>query len=201
MASDRQIAANRRNAQKSTGPRSPAAKTRASRNALRHGLTLDVAANAAYAKIIDALACKIAGQNSDEIVFGYAREVAIAECELARIRRTKVRLIERVLALGSVDPPPIFRSSREELRYVDAVLRGQSPPALPMRLDPSTTMPTDLAERVAEAIRRALPDLLKLERYQSRAIARRNRAIRQIMARRSNRSRNTRRDTIRNCIT
>jgi hypothetical protein len=38
MATEKQIAANRRNAQKSTGPRSPEGKCRSSRNALRHGL-------------------------------------------------------------------------------------------------------------------------------------------------------------------
>ena len=39
MASKRQIDANRRNAQRSTGPRTAAGKTRSSANALRHGLT------------------------------------------------------------------------------------------------------------------------------------------------------------------
>jgi len=38
VASERQIAANRRNAQKSTGPRSVAGKRRARRNAYQHGL-------------------------------------------------------------------------------------------------------------------------------------------------------------------
>jgi hypothetical protein len=39
MASDRQIEANRRNAQKSTGPRTIAGKARVSKNAMKHGLT------------------------------------------------------------------------------------------------------------------------------------------------------------------
>jgi hypothetical protein len=38
MASERQIAANRRNAEKSTGPRTDEGKKRASRNSLQHGL-------------------------------------------------------------------------------------------------------------------------------------------------------------------
>src|SRR5690242_11435442 len=38
MSSDRKVAANRRNAQKSTGPRTPSGKTIASMNALKHGL-------------------------------------------------------------------------------------------------------------------------------------------------------------------
>src|SRR5262245_33939099 len=41
MTSLKQIEANRRNALKSTGPRSPEGKQRASRNALRHGLTAE----------------------------------------------------------------------------------------------------------------------------------------------------------------
>src|SRR3954470_13083339 len=41
MTSLKQIEANRRNAQKSTGPSSEAGKQRASRNAVRHGLTAE----------------------------------------------------------------------------------------------------------------------------------------------------------------
>ncbi len=41
MASDKQIAANTRNAQKSTGPKTLAGKRKCRRNALRHGLTAE----------------------------------------------------------------------------------------------------------------------------------------------------------------
>jgi hypothetical protein len=41
MASRRQITANRRNARKSTGPRTSAGKLRSRRNALKHGLTAE----------------------------------------------------------------------------------------------------------------------------------------------------------------
>jgi hypothetical protein len=50
--------------------------------------------------------------------------------------------------------------------------------------DPLATMPTQEPERSAEAIRRALPELIKLNRYESRAVARRDRAVRQLSKRR-----------------
>jgi hypothetical protein len=43
MATEKQIAANRRNAQKSTGPKSDAGKAKAKFNALKHGMTADIA--------------------------------------------------------------------------------------------------------------------------------------------------------------
>ncbi len=43
MATEKQIAANRRNAQKSTGPKSDAGKAKAKFNALKHGMTADTA--------------------------------------------------------------------------------------------------------------------------------------------------------------
>ncbi len=39
MASEKQIAANRQNARKSTGPKTDAGKQRSRQNAFRHGLT------------------------------------------------------------------------------------------------------------------------------------------------------------------
>ena len=42
-------------------------------------------------------------------------------------------------------------------------------------------MPSEQLERSAEAIRRTLPELVKLGRYESRAAARRDRTIREIV--------------------
>jgi hypothetical protein len=95
MASERQIAANRRNARKSTGPRSGAGRKRASRNAYRHGLTLSISSTA-FAKQLDKLVHKIAGDTEDEIVLERARALAQAELELARVRRAKVALIDKM---------------------------------------------------------------------------------------------------------
>ena len=87
MASEGQIAANRRNARKSTGPRSGAGKTRASRNAYRYGLTLSITSNAEYAKQLETLVRKIVGDTKDAVKPDRARDIAQAELELARVRR------------------------------------------------------------------------------------------------------------------
>ena len=183
MATERQIAANRLNAGRSTGPRSKAAKKRASRNAYRHGLSLSLASSAAIAKRLDVLARKIAGNSKNEIILEHARAAAQAELDLARVRQVKVALIERVSAFGSLDPPQVFGSAAQVIRYLKSIRSGREP-ALPKRIDPLATMPTEEPERTAEAIRRAFPELAKLDRYESRAVARRDRAIRQIVKKR-----------------
>jgi len=173
MASERQIAANRRNARKSTGPRSGAGKKRASRNACRHGLTLSITSTAAFAKQLDKLVREIAGDTEDTIVLERARAIAQAELDLARVRRAKVALIERASAFGELDPPQLTVTQIK--RFFNALDRGR--PVLPRPIDSSATMPSQEPGRSGEAVRRALPELRKLERYERRAAGRRDRAV------------------------
>jgi hypothetical protein len=175
MASERQIAANRRNARNSTGPHSGAGKKRASRNAYRHGLTLSVTSTAAYAKQLAKLVREIAGDTKDAIVLERARAIAQAELDLARVRRAKVALIERACTFGELEPPLVLSSATQIIRFVNALDRGRL--ILPTPVDTSATMPSHEPDRSAEAIRRLLPELRKLERYERRAAARRDRVI------------------------
>ena len=50
-------------------------------------------------------------------------------------------------------------------------------------VDPLPAMPTEEPARTTEAVRRALPDLVRLNRYERRAAARRDRAIRTLTQR------------------
>jgi hypothetical protein len=190
MATERQIAANRRNAGKSTGPRSRGGKQRARGNAYQHGLTTGLIPSAAFARKIEGLARKIAGNTKDEIILGHARSAACAEFDLARVRRVRVALIERAYAIGTLGTSRLFNSAREAERFLDAIVRGKS---LPNSVDPSATIPADKFERTAQAIRHVLPELVKLDRYESRAVARRDHAIRQIVKRRLSGDRDQRR--------
>ncbi len=187
MASQRQLAANRRNARGSTGPRSPAGKTRASQNAFRHGLTTPLA-GAAFARAVATLARQFAGDRADHITRELARDAAAAELELARVRRVKAALIERVAALGRFDVPKRFQSPMDEAawimqRYWGATLWQGRPK---FAVDPLPAMPSQEPARTAEAVRRLLPELLKLHRYESRAVMRRDRAIRALALRSKN---------------
>jgi len=175
MASERQIAANRRNARKSTGPRSGAGRKRASHNAYRHGLTLSITSSAAVAKQLDTLVRKIAGDSEDAILLERARAIAHAELDLARVRRAKVALIERASAFGEFDPPQL--TVTQIVRILRAFDRGDSLIV--------STMPSQEPDRSAEAIRRVLPDLRKLDRYERRAAAQRDRAVRGSYGRRN----------------
>jgi len=175
MVSERQIAANRRNARKSTGPRSGAGKNRASRNAYRHGLTLSIVSTAAFAKQLDKLVREIAGDNKDAIVLERARAIAQAELDLAGVRRAKVALIERACTFGELEPPQVLSSVTQIIRFVNALDRGRR--ILPKPVDSSATMPSQEPDRSAEAVRRVLPELRKLDRYERRAAVRRDRAV------------------------
>jgi hypothetical protein len=190
VASERQIAANRRNAGNSTGPRSGGGKKSASRNAYSHGLTSTLS-SAARAKQVEKLARKIAGRRPDPITLEQARIAAEAELELGRVRRVRLALIERTSALGSLETPTHFPSAKQEVRWLTAMdiwmtKNEGKRPRWPKLKDPSATMPSLEPQRTSEAVRRILPDLIKLDRYESRAVARLDRAIRDITKRRVN---------------
>ena len=98
MTSPAKIAANRRNARRSTGPRSAAGKARARRNAFRHGLTtpasLDHVAMDRIDNLVDALTIDVHSQ----LQFQLATVAAEAQAEIERVRQTKVTLVNRASA-------------------------------------------------------------------------------------------------------
>ena len=186
VASERQIAANRSNARKSTGARSKAGKTRARRNACRHGLCSSISSSAAFAKELEQLARKIAEDTKDQLILQHALTIAQAELELTRVRRAKVALIQRVCAFGTLDTGDVLIVEGLALKPLQVlkILAGGRITNLQRWIDPAATLPNQEPDRTAEAIHRALPELLKLDRYERRASSRRHKAVMAFIGRR-----------------
>jgi exonuclease VII large subunit len=179
MASERQIAANQSNARKSSGPRSGAGKKRASHNAYRHGLNCCFTSTPAMAKQVEKLARKIAGNTKDFYALEAARTVAQAELDLARVRRAKIALMESVFAFGELDLSQVQSVAVEAIQLFKSGVA-----ALPGAIDSSVTRPMQQPDRRAEAMRRALPDLIRLDRYERRFCVVRDRAVLSMIANR-----------------
>jgi hypothetical protein len=92
MASERQIAANRRNAKKSSGPRSADGKARSRRNALCHGLSIASRAIPAFQQDVMLLARALSPAGED--IGDAALVAADAEIDLLRIRKIRACLLE-----------------------------------------------------------------------------------------------------------
>lgn len=160
MASERRIAANRRNAQKSTGPKTALGKKRSSQNAYTHGLSLPVR-NAGSQKQIEELSQLFAGDASDPGFLGLAETAADAQADLERVRQVKTAMLERAMMQtqgGNRAPPELL---------------GSSGPLL---------IEEEGEQSFVNAVRHILPDLIKINRYEKRAESRRNRAFHELVS-------------------
>lgn len=151
MSSEGRIVANRRNARKSTGPRSQAGKDRAAKNALTHGLTTSITGDARRAVEIETLAREIAGSTTELRILECARAIAAAGLELDRVRRIRVGLIKGA-----------FAEQAQERSCEDKSVEGAD-------------------ESMENAVRNVLPTLQRILRYERRAVAKRDKALRRLV--------------------
>lgn len=96
MSSERKTAANRSNAKNSTGPRSDAGRKASRRNALRHGLAIDIRTDPAYREEIEQLAKLMSRARGRPFVSDNARDAAEAIIDLFRIRKVRAFLFETI---------------------------------------------------------------------------------------------------------
>ena len=85
MATDRQIAANRRNGALSRGPKTAVGKARSSRNALKHGLAIPITRDRATALKIRRAARQMSPSAAGDAIRN-AQIAAEAHFELERVR-------------------------------------------------------------------------------------------------------------------
>ena len=181
MASDRQIAANRRNAKRSSGPKTAAGKKRVSRNASRHGLSSAMPGNSEEANRIRELADALGGDTSDPLIAERAIALAQAKRMLERVAQANMEMIKRVYAQGCVDKPPPHLFSKIEIFDDRSVCTHRPGVRVPKSLKVHPRLPADEPRRTTQAISRSLPVLTDLARYQRRAAVLFDRAFRSFM--------------------
>jgi len=117
MTSERKTAANRANAQRSTGPRSKDGKRRAAKNALRHGLSARHAASADPR--VTELAAEL-GSEDPRLAGAAARRLADAMVTQATVARVTDELV--TAAMAGLDPELPYEV-REDLARLEVLPR------------------------------------------------------------------------------
>jgi len=175
------VRANRRNARRSTGPRTSEGKSRVAKNAVQHGLAIPVTTDPALADASEHLARVIAGHDVDPARLERARRVAEAQIDLLRVRRVRVALLndprarvkepsvrQVIHALKQLDSA-LFRAGRkldETGKIVARAVNGVNARGEPLTL--------------AEGLDVLAAELSRLDRYERRALSRRKSAIREL---------------------
>lgn len=165
MTSQRRVLANRRNAARSTGPRSAKGKLSASRNAFRHGLAISVLEDPAACREIKDLALALAGDHPDATQLALARDAATASIELRRVREARLTLMRSIN--GQLGPPGAPGTGPNERSTAQG--------------GPDTTSEKPVAASSSRNLRKSLCDLSRLERYERRAFSRRKAALRSFL--------------------
>jgi hypothetical protein len=169
MISERKLAANRSNAKRSTGPRTAYGKLQARRNALQHGLATIALRKPALAIEIEHMSKAICRGNRSQMQFEQSRNIAENELMLLSVRAARLVAIQalRSIALSRTERIRVSRETQAESDTDQTVSQEEALAAV--------------QDKVAE-LRRALSEMARYDRYERRAVSRRQRAIRTFVA-------------------
>ena len=183
MTSPRKHAANRRNARKSTGPRSQPGKARAALNAVTHGLSGRPVFDATSQKAVETLARAFAGEDAGHPrVLELACQAAEAQIQFARVKEARSRVWEE----AGREPVITKRGILFHLNNPDNARRFHEQFGSPVgdykKLLPNhfkAPFETDL-ERDMAVFELASKRLFRLVRYERRAANMRDKALREL---------------------
>jgi len=120
MASPAQIAANRRNALRSTGPRTASGKAQSKGNAFKHGLRAPLDRNPSIVEAVEALTTDIA--RLEKKPRDAVRLIAEQQIKINRVEQTRVEIINRhIERLARDDPDGLNSQARIALATAAAI--------------------------------------------------------------------------------
>jgi len=174
LTSERKISANRANARASTGPQTTRGRTRAARNAVRHGLSLPVCSDRALSEEVETLAREIAGPDANAETQELARRVAEAQIDLRRVRYARHQFLSDTLSQQYYDS---LANIRMKEKVLDAILR-RNPLDISMETLKFMTSTPQGPDKLAKFLSGETKKLLAMDRYERRALSRRKFAVR-----------------------
>lgn len=158
MKSPRRFLANRKNSRASTGPRTQSGKAKSRGNARRHGLAIPVFSEPTLGPAAENLVQRLVGVAASPEALRLARRAASAQLEVVRCRQARCDIFDPGLADPMYWPPHGKQKSRRD--------RSE-------RTGRLATGP----EREALLLVAKAEQLKLIDRYEQRALSRRNRAI------------------------
>src|SRR6266436_6404110 len=123
MPSDRKIAANQQNSQRSTGSRTALAKKRIRRNALRHGLAATIVNGPGIPAETNRLAQAICGSDTGPAQREQAQIIAERELLLLRVRAARVKIFEEISWRAPSDEPSVLSHQQDATSCLQRLMR------------------------------------------------------------------------------
>lgn len=173
MTSPRKLAANRANARASTGPKTARGKSRVSRNAFRHGLSRPVMSDPSMASELQPLVEAIVGREEDPRLRARAMAVAEAQLDLVRIRQVGHELMRTLCDQANSTASLMPEMAKGRAGSNSKAIKEMLAPV------PGGLVPQGL-EKAARTLSDKLQMLVKINRYERRALSRRKFAIRDL---------------------
>ena len=178
MISKRKSCSNRTNARASTGPKTVGGMKRSAQNARRHGLSLSVLLNPTLSAEVEELVQKITGEGADAQLRELAFPIAEAQIALVQVRRIRHGLIVQAFDDSNYVSPATLRGYAAVMNNLTRLIKMHPGPIPPeWRTLPTPYKPTG-PDRLATIFSDMSAQLIRLERYERRALSRRKFAIR-----------------------
>jgi hypothetical protein len=140
-------------------------RARASRNAVRHGLSLPVGSDPALCEQVEALR-EIAGTDASAELQELARRVAEAQIDLVRVRYARRQLMSHGLSNPNYDSRD---HERKNVAVLGTLLRGKAPDMLMEAVAEYLTLTPEGPQKFAILLSQEAKQLLAMDRYERRA--------------------------------